>query len=71
MSNYTVKGRCKKGNAIAQFSIHPPLAIQKSFSFASIDEAKDAPLAQQLFYLPFVKAVTLEATEIKIERFNI
>ena len=71
MSNYTVKGRCKKGNAIAQFSIYPPLAIQKSFSFASIDEAKDAPLAQQLFYLPFVKAVTLEATEIKIERFNI
>jgi len=71
MSNYTVKGRCKKGNAIAKFSIHPPLAIQKSFSFASIDEAKDAPLAQQLFYLPFVKAVTLEATEIKIERFNI
>ena len=71
MSNYTVKGRCKKGNAIAQFSIHPPLAIQKSFSFASIDEAKDAPLAQQLFYLPFVKAVTLDATEIKIERFNI
>lgn len=71
MSNYTVKGRCKKGNAIAQFSIHPPLALQKSFSFASIDEAKDAPLAQQLFYLPFVKAVTLEATEIKIERFNI
>ena len=71
MSRYTVQGRCKKDNAVAQFSIQPPLALQKSFSFASIDEAKDAPLAQQLFYLPFVKMVILESTEIKIERFNI
>ena len=71
MSRYTVQGRCKKGNAIAQFSVQPPLPFQKSFHFNTIDEAKEAPLAQQLFYLPFVKSVALENTEIKIERFNI
>lgn len=71
MSRYTVQGRCKKGNAIAQFSVQPPLPFQKSFHFNTIDEAKEAPLVQQLFYLPFVKSVALENTEIKIERFNI
>ena len=71
MSRYTVQGRCKKGNAIAQFSVQPPLPFQKSVHFNTIDEAKEAPLAQQLFYLPFVKSVIMENTEIKIERFNI
>ncbi len=71
MSLYTVQGRCKKGNAIAQFSVQPPLPLEKAFHFNTIDEAKEAPLAQQLFYLPFVKSVALENAEIKIERFNI
>ena len=71
MSRYTVQGRCKKGNAIAQFSVQPPLPLEKAFHFNTIDEAKEAPLAQQLFYLPFVKSVALENVEIKIERFNI
>ena len=71
MNRYTVQGRCKKENAIAQFSVNPPLPIQKSFHFKTIDDAKEAPLIQQLFYLPFVKSVTLEAETLKIERFNI
>ena len=71
MNRYTVQGRCKKENAIAQFSVNPPLPIQKSFHFKTIDDAKEAPLIQQLFYLPFVKSVSLEAETLKIERFNI
>ena len=71
MNRYTVQGRCKKENAIAQFSVNPPLPIQKSFHYKTIDDAKEAPLIQQLFYLPFVKSVTLEAETLKIERFNI
>lgn len=71
MSRYTVQGRCKKGNAIALFSIQPALPIAKTFQFNTIDEAKEAPLVQQLFYLPFVKSVVLEANELKVERFNI
>lgn len=71
MNRYSVQGRCKKENAIAQFSVNPPLPLQKSFHFKTIDDAKEAPLVQQLFYLPFVKSVSLEAETLKIERFNI
>ena len=37
----------------------------------NIDEAKDAPLVQQMFYLPFVKSVVLKKEALEIERFNI
>ena len=71
MNRYSVQGRCKKGNTLAQFSIDPPLAVEKTFHFKTIDEAKEAPLVQQLFYLPFVKSVSIQEGSIKIERFNI
>ncbi|WP_298929220.1 NifU family protein [uncultured Allomuricauda sp.] len=37
----------------------------------NIDEAKDSPLAQQLFYLPFVKTVYISGNFIALERFDI
>ncbi len=40
-------------------------------SFANIDEAKDFPIVQQLFYLPFVKSVVLEKNSLLLERFAI
>ena len=42
-----------------------------SYDFNNIDEAKNAPLAQQLFHLPFVKRVFISANFIAIERFSI
>jgi len=42
-----------------------------SFEFNNIDEAKNSPLAQQLFYLPFVKKVLITANFIAIQRFDI
>lgn len=42
-----------------------------SYDFNNIDEAKNSPLAQQLFYLPFVKRVFISANFIAIERFSI
>ena len=42
-----------------------------SYEFSNIDEAKDSPLAQQLFYLPFVKKVFITANFIAIQRFDI
>jgi Fe-S cluster biogenesis protein NfuA len=42
-----------------------------SYDFNNIDEAKNSPLAQQLFHLPFVKRVFISANFIAIERFSI
>ena len=39
--------------------------------YNNIDEAKDSKLAQELFYLPFVKKVYITPSFISIERFNI
>ena len=43
----------------------------ESFEFKNIDEAKDSPLAQQLFYLPFVKTIYISGNFIAIERYSI
>lgn len=42
-----------------------------SYEFNNIDEAKNSPLAQQLFYLPFVKKVYITANFIAIQRYEI
>ncbi|HEY9168025.1 MAG TPA: NifU family protein [Lutibacter sp.] len=42
-----------------------------SHQYNNIDEAKNSPLAQQLFYLPFVKRVYISANFIALERFPI
>ncbi len=42
-----------------------------SYEFNNIDDAKDSPLAQQLFYLPFVKKVYITANFIAIQRYEI
>ena len=42
-----------------------------SYEFNNIDDAKKSPLAQQLFYLPFVKKVFITANFIAIQRFDI
>ncbi len=42
-----------------------------SYEFNNIDEAKNSPLAQRLFYLPFVKKVFITANFIAIQRYDI
>ena len=42
-----------------------------SYEFNNIDGAKNSLLAQQLFYLPFVKKIFITANFIAIQRFNI
>lgn len=44
---------------------------RENFEFKNIDEAKSSPLAQKLFYLPFVKTVYISGNFIAIERYNI
>ena len=41
--------------AIVKFEFPDFITQNESFEFKNIDETKNSPLAQQLFYLPFVK----------------
>lgn len=45
--------------------------VDRAYAFNNVTEAAEVPLAQQLFYLPFVKAVTLNSTQLTLERFPI
>ena len=47
------------------------LLIDERHTFNTIDEAKNFPLVQQIFYLPFVKKVVLNKKSIYIEKLNI
>jgi Fe-S cluster biogenesis protein NfuA len=58
-------------NAIIKFVSNQILINGGSYEFTNIDEAKNSPLAQQLFYLPFVKKVFITANFIAIQRFDI
>ncbi|NBS19495.1 MAG: NifU family protein [Flavobacteriia bacterium] len=71
MSEIRIVANCKKGASIARFNISPPLDISISKTFANIDQAVNAPLVQQLFYLPFVKKVSVENSSLIVERFDI
>lgn len=56
---------------ILKFEADSFLTNHESFEFNNIDEAQNSPLAQQLFYLPFVKKVYISGNFIAIERYNI
>lgn len=58
-------------NSIIKFEINQFITQHQSFEFNNIDEAKKSPLAQQLFYLPFVKKVYISGNFVAVERYNI
>ena len=57
--------------AILKFETNQFITKSKSYEFKNIDEAKNSPLAQQLFYLPFIKTVFISGNFVALERFNI
>lgn len=57
--------------SILKFEFSYFISPNQSFEFKNIDECKDSPLAQQLFYLPFVKTVYISGNFIAIEKFSI
>ncbi|WP_339661944.1 NifU family protein [uncultured Polaribacter sp.] len=58
-------------NTIVKFNSTTILINGGSYEYSNIDEAKNSPLAQELFYLPFVKKVFITANFIAIQRFDI
>ena len=69
MTKITVKET--QNPTILKFEFEDFITKNESFEFKNIDEAKASPLAQQLFYLPFVKTVYISGNFIAIERFSI
>jgi Fe-S cluster biogenesis protein NfuA len=57
--------------SILKFEFEDFITKNESFEFKNIDETKNSPLAQQLFYLPFVKTVYISGNFIAIEKFSI
>ena len=45
--------------------------VKGNYEFKNIDEAKNSPLAQQLFYLPFIKTVYIASNFVALERYDI
>ncbi|CAL2059116.1 NifU family protein [Tenacibaculum sp. 190524A05c] len=71
MENIKIQIQETNNNSIIKFVSNTILINGGSFEFNNIDEAKSSPLAQQLFYLPFVKKVFVTANFIAIQRFDI
>ena len=71
MSAFKVFPQETSNPKILKFEANQFLTQHDSFEYSNIDEAKDSPLAQQLFYLPFVKKVYISGNFVAIERYDI
>jgi len=71
MSTYKISIQNTNTPTIIKFDVNQFITKHQNYEYNNIDEAKDSPLAQQLFYLPFVKKVYIASNFIAIERYNI
>lgn len=68
MKNRTLKIEKTNIPTILKFTSNDILT-SGGHQYNNIEEAKNSPLAQQLFYLPFVKRIYISANFIALERF--
>lgn len=71
MNTISVDIKPTTNEAIVKFEASIFITQHTSYEFNNIDEAKNSPLAQELFYLPFVKKVYISGNFVAIERYNI
>jgi Fe-S cluster biogenesis protein NfuA len=71
MSNFKISPQNTSNTKILKFEANQFIIEHGSYEYSNIDEAKNSPLAQQLFYLPFVKKVYISGNFIAIERYDI
>jgi NFU1 iron-sulfur cluster scaffold homolog, mitochondrial len=69
MTKVTIKET--QNPTILKFEFEDFITKNESFEFKNIDEAKASPLAQQLFYLPFVKTIYISGNFIAVEKYSI
>lgn len=71
MENIKISIKNTSNPTIIKFEADKFLTQHESYEFNTIDDALPSPIAQQLFYLPFVKKVYISGNFIAVERFNI
>jgi len=71
MNTFKVSVQETSNSSIVKFEVNQFITKHQSFEFNNIDDAKASPLAQQLFYLPFVKKVYISGNFVAVERFDI
>ncbi len=71
MNTFKVSVQETSNDTIVKFEINQIITKHQSYEYNNIDEAKASPLAQQLFYLPFVKKVYISWNFIALERYSI
>lgn len=71
MKEYSITVVQTNNPTILKFETNHFITKHKNYEFKNIDEAKNSPLAQQLFYLPFIKTVYISGNFIGLERFDI
>ncbi len=71
MSNFTINIQATNKPGIIKFETNKFLTRHENYEFNNIDEAAKSPLAQQLFYLPFVETVYIAQNFIAIEKYDI
>ncbi|WP_033957682.1 NifU family protein [Psychroserpens jangbogonensis] len=71
MENVKISIKNTSNPTIIKFEADQFLTKHESYEFNTIDDAAPSPIAQQLFYLPFVKKVYISGNFIAVERFNI
>ncbi|MDR5589403.1 NifU family protein [Christiangramia sp. SM2212] len=71
MKDFTINIVRTTTPSIVKFEADKFLTRHENFEFKNIDEASRSPLAQQLFYLPFVKTVYIAQNFIAIEKYDI
>ena len=67
MSSYKISPQETSNPKILKFEANKFITQYDSFEYSNIDDAKDSPLAQQLFYLPFVKKVYISGNFVAID----
>ena len=69
MSTYKITAVPTKHPEILKFDSNGLVSPHKNYEFQSMKEAEVSPLAQELFMLPFVKAVYLSSHFVGIHSF--
>ncbi|MGB5371816.1 MAG: NifU family protein [Flavobacteriaceae bacterium] len=71
MKEYVITVKETPNPSILKFETNHFLTQHQNYEYKNIDEAKNSPLAQQLFYLPFIKTVYISGNFIALERYGI
>ncbi len=69
--NFEIKIETTSNPGIIKFEANYFLTEHTSYEFENIDQAKNSPLAQELFYLPFVKRVFIAQNFVAIDKYDI